>query len=426
MERNMRLSKIRKSISILVILTILTAYFIVNACGDDTKQDRQGDMLNSIVMAADYATDVLLDENGKSRCDYQMVESKWYDYEPPWHTGQIIYALTEAFDITKNQKYLDAAIKAGEWWISLEIKDHPKLKGMLYTVHGDNVGEVIVFATMSDGSAGLYRLSKKSGDKKYADVATQAGDWMMKNMYEPEHRVFYDCVDPKTGEVLKEGSPFWPEKTKQELFDVARPNNEGSLFKDMYEHTGNDAYKEMFIELCESLLDYQGEEGLWMDFTPNNKETGSFHPRFNLWYAESLLEGYDLTGKTAYLEAALKTARFYTKFQDKDGTIFYRNFIDGTRNENSVCGSTVAFAGIIWLRLLNYGVGEEFKDNIERSVHWLLKNQYSKNHGDPNLAGGFINTRLRHKKGKLWITNRDVGTSFGIRFLADYYRHAYK
>jgi uncharacterized protein YyaL (SSP411 family) len=418
----------KKSIGVRKIsaIIILLVFFVVNVFAGGKDEERKEALLNSVRIAADYATNVLLDENGKSRCDYQMVESKWYDYEPPWHTGQIIYALTEAYKITIDQKYLDAAKKAGDWWISLEIKDHPKLKGMLYTAHGDNVGDVIVFATMSDGSAGLFRLSKMSGDKKYADVATRAGDWMMNNMYEPDHRVFYDCVDPKTGEVLKEGSPFWPEKTKQELFDVARPNNEGSLFKDMYEYTGNDAYKEMFIELCESLLDYQGDEGLWMDFTPNNKETGSFHPRFNLWYAESLLEGYDLTGKKAYLEAALKTARFYTKFQDKDGTIFYRNFIDGSRNENSVCGSTVAFAGIIWLRLLNYGVGEEFRDNIERSVNWLLKNQYAKDHSDPNLAGGFINTRLRHKKGKLWITNRDVGTSFGIRFLVDYYRHADK
>ena len=298
----------------LFVIIILLTLLIFNVFAGDNDDEKKKAILNSIRTAADYATNVLLDENGKSRCDYQMIESKWYDYEPPWHTGQIIYALTEAYDITKDQKYLDAAIKAGNWWISLEIKDHPKLKGMIYSAHQDNVGDVIVFATMSDGSAGIYRLTETTGDKKYADVATRAGDWMMRNMYVPEYRVFYDSVDPKTGEVLKENSPFWPDKTRQELFDVARPNNEGSLFKDMYEHTGNEEYKKMFIELCESLLDYQGEEGLWMDFTPNNKEVGNFHPRFNLWYAESLLEGYDLTGNKAYLDAALKTARFYTKF----------------------------------------------------------------------------------------------------------------
>jgi hypothetical protein len=41
-------------------------------------------------------TEVLIDSTGKSRCDYQMLKGEWQDYEPPWHTGQIINALVEA------------------------------------------------------------------------------------------------------------------------------------------------------------------------------------------------------------------------------------------------------------------------------------------------------------------------------------------
>ena len=378
-------------------------------------------ILDAINDGADYAANVLLDENGKSRCDYQMIEGKWHDYEPPWHTGQIIYALVEAYKITRNQAYLDAAKKAGNWWVSLEIKDDPNLHGMVRAVHGDYI-PTIVFATVTDGTAGLFRLYAVTGDKRYAAVPTRAGDWMMRHMYEPEHRVFYDNVDPKTGQVLKENSPFWPEKQKQTLFDVARPNNEGSMFKDMYEYTGEEKYKKMFLELCESLLHYQDKYGLWMDFMPNNKKDGYFHPRFNLWYAESLLEGYDLTGDKRYLQAAKKTAAFYTKFQRKDGTFFYKNYVSGKKNRDSICGSTVSFAGIIWLRLLRYGVGEEFKPNIEKSLHWVLTNRYPKDHPDPNLAGGFFESRVRFIHKKVWLVNRDIATSFGVRFLADYYR----
>jgi len=239
----------------------------------------------------------------------------------------------------------------------------------------------------------------------------------------PEYGVFYDNVDPETGDVLKENSPFWPEKKNQTLFDVARPNNEGSLYKDMYEFTGDDKYRQIFIELCESLVKKQGPEGLWMDFMPNHKAEGSFHPRFNLWYAESLLEGYDLSGDRRYLEAALKTARMYAKYQKKEGTIYYENYLDGTSNENSVCGSAVAFAGILWLRLLHFGVGDEFREHIEKSLTFVLKNRFASGHPDPNLAGAVLNTRTRHRKGKIWLVNRDVGTSFGLRFLCDYYNH---
>jgi uncharacterized protein YyaL (SSP411 family) len=393
-------------------------------CGDQEKKEREALVLKALQETADHVSGVLINEEGQSKCDYNMIEGKWYDYEPPWHTGQAIYALLEANRVTGIREYLDQAIRAGNWWVSLEITDHPKLKGMVRSAHGDMAGETIVFATMSDGSAGLYRLYKATGDQRYADVPTVAGDWMLRNMCLLDEGVCYDNVDPETGEVMKENSPFWPDKKEQVLYDVARPNNEGSLFLDMYRYTGNEEYKSTFITLCNSLVDKQGPEGLWMDFMPNDKATGSVHPRFNLWYAESLIDGYELTGDTRYLEAATRTARIFSEFQEGDGTIYYQNFLDGPPDRSSVCGSAVAFSGIIWLRLREHGVSG-FDDAIELSLDWILKNRYATGHPDPNLAGAVVNTRLRHKKGKLWITQRDVGTTFGVRFLASYYDYTF-
>jgi hypothetical protein len=148
------------------------------------------------------------------------------------------------------------------------------------------------------------------------------------------------------------------------------------------------------------------------------------HPRFNLWYAESLIYGYELTGDRRYLDAATQTARAFDRFQDSRGTIYYQNFVDGSRDRSSVCGSAVAFSAILWLRLQEHGV-KGFEESIELSLDWILKNRYAQDHPDPNLAGAVINTRLRHRKGKLWITQRDVGTVFGTRFLAAYYDYNY-
>jgi hypothetical protein len=378
-------------------------------------------IIRAINNAANYSAYVLLDEEGKSRCDYHVTEGVWYPYEEAWHTGQVIYGLLEAYRITGNEEYLNAAKRAGDWWVSLEITDHPKLNGMLMALHGDHAGDVIVFATVSDGTAGLYRLYNATGDEKYARVPTNAGVWMLENMCLLEQGMCYDSVDPLTGEVLTENSPFWPNQEEVTLYNVARPNTEGSLFLDMYRYTGEQKYKEAFLILCESLLEKQGPEGLWMDFTPNNKAQGSFHPRFNLWYAESLIDAYEITGDSRFLDAAKKTAQMYAKVQNSLGTIFYQNFLDGKRNENSITGSAVAFAGIIWLRLLEHGVGDEFSLNIERSLNWVLNNQFAINHPDENLRGAILNTRVRNRSGKVWIVNRDIGTSFGLRFLAGYH-----
>jgi len=371
---------------------------------------------------ANYAATVILNEEGKSRCDYNMTEGKWYPYEEPWHTGQIIYGLLEAHRITKEETYLTAAKRAGDWWTTLEIKDHTKLKGMVKAQHGDHAGDVIVFATVSDGTAGLFKLYETTGIRKYAEVPTQAGKWMLENMCDLEKGMCYDNVNPETGEVLTDNSPFHKGKKNQQLNDVARPNNEGSLFLDMYEFTKDETYKDAFITLCNSLVEKQDEHGLWMDFIPNHISENTFHPRFNLWYAESLLEGYDLTGNKAYLEAAKKTVDRYAEAQHKSGAIYYKNYLDGRSERGSICGSAVSFMGMLMIRLLDYEMGGDFyKERIQLSANWVMKNRFSATHDDPNLRGAFMNIRVRYRKGKHWIVNRDVGTAFGLRFLASYH-----
>lgn len=381
-------------------------------------------ILKAINETATYTYKILLDNEGKSKGDYNLIEGKWYPYEPAWHTGQIINALVDAYKITKNKTYLNYAKKAGDWWCRLLITNNPKLNGMVNAIHGDNDKD-ISFSTVTDGTPGLYNLYRVTGIKKYAEVPTSAGKWMLKHMKVPGKDLFYDSVDPKTGMVLTENSPFWRGKKKPKLDDIARPNNEGFLFKDMYDFTKNEKYKRIFLELCEGLIKMQGPQGLWMQFKPNHKSRSIFHPRFNLWYAESLLEGYDMTHDKKYLEAAKKTLITYKKAQRSDGTIYRVNYLDGRYDNGSITGSAVAFAGLLWIRLVKYGVGDEFKENIEKSFNWILKNRFSLNNPDKNLRGAVLNTWLRHKHGKIWLTQRGIGTSFGLRFLTAYYHYKF-
>lgn len=407
------------------VITGLILGVCLNASNPVFSQVKKEEIVTAIDQTANCLVKVILDEQGKSRCDYNLTEGKWYPYEVPWHTGQAINALLAGYKIRGNADWLAAAKRSGNYWIGLQIKDHPKLKGMLGATHGDFIGDdVIVFATISDGTPGIYELSRVTKDKKYAQVATEAAAWMMKNMYDAEKGVCYDNVDLKTGEVQKEYSPFWKDKKigKQTLFDVSRPNTEGSLFKDAYEFSGNAAFKTAFINLCNSLVKLQDEHGIWSDFMPNFKDVSSFHPRFNLWYAESLIEAWKLTKDKKYLEAAAKTARTHAKAQRKDGTMFYDNYTDGKASDKgSITGSEVALSGIVWMELSKLGY-KEFDANIEKSAYWLVHNRFAEDHPDKNLRGAVIETRTRFKSEKVWFVNRDIGTSFALRFLSDYYK----
>ncbi len=406
----------------LAVLAILLA----KTCFAQNTGSLKEQVLAQIRKLADYSCTTLLDKNGESRCDYNITLGKWFPYEPAWHTGQVINALVKVYELSGEKKYLAYAQKAGNWWCSLKITGNPKLDGLVMAVHGDYVGDYIVFSTVSDGTPGLFRLYDVTHEEKCAEIPTEAGEWLLRNMYLPKEGMFYDAIDVRTGEVMKKESPFWPGKKNQTLNDVARPNSEGSLFLDMYKYTHDEKYKKVFIEICNSLVDKQGPQGLWMQFSPNKAADSSYHPRFNLWYAESLLNGYDLTHDRAYLDAAEKTLFTYQKAQQKDGTIYYKNYLDGKFEKGSVAGSAVAFAGILWIRMVGYGAGDEFKKSIEKSYHWIAKNHFAYDHPDRNLRGGVIDLNLRNKDAQLWITQRDLGTTFALRFLIDYYNYKFR
>ncbi len=406
----------------IIVLMATSGHTAIAGSGEGTKEK----VMEQIEKLADYCSTTLLDNKGESKCDYNITLGKWLPYEPAWHTGQIINALVKTYKLTGDEKYLAYAKKAADWWCGLKITNNPKLDGLVMGVHGDYVGDYIVFSTISDGTPGLFRLYRATKIGKYAEVPTDAGRWLLEHMYVPEEGVFYDAINAKTGEVMKQHSPFWPNKKHQTLFDVARPNNEGSLFLDMYKYTGNEKYKEVFLSICNSLVEKQGPQGLWMRFTPNNLADSTFHPRFNLWYAESLLNGYDITHDRKYLEAAVKTLKTYQDAQQKDGTIYYKNYLNGMFDNNSVAGSAVAFAGILWIRLVKYGVGSQFKHSIELSYKWISKNHFAYDHPDANLAGAVMDITQKDKDGKFMITERDLGSTFGLRFLIDYYKYKYE
>jgi hypothetical protein len=376
-------------------------------------------VLQAIRLGGHCAAYTILSPEGPSRCDYDWTAGAWRDYEPAWHTGQVIWGLLEAYKITKDTGLLASARRAGQWWKTLAMTSPPALKGFYRAIHGAEVGELINFTTLADGTPGLFELSRVTGDRSYADVAVSAGDWAMRHLFIPEAGLMYDLVDPATGEILKDRSPHFPKGKVLKINDVARPNTEGFIYADMYRHTGDRRYLDFFLLQCDTLVTRQSPNGFWMDFHPNKPQDGRIHPRFNIWFAESLLVAYALTKREQYRDAALKTARAIQKWPTRDGIIYYTNRTDGSRDASSICGSAVAFAGIIWLQLRQMGY-REFDDHIHRAARWLVNNQFPADHPDPNLRGAFLETWVKNEHGHTHIFVRDIATAFGLRFLAAY------
>ena len=130
----------KRSIQIIFLLALIP---VISLCiarnGEESIEDR---ILTALTETADYLSTAIIDENGISKCDYNLTEGKWYPYEPAWHTGQAIYALTEAYRLTGKSSYLETAKKAGDWLI---------------------VGHIL--ATMSSSDPGVQKKPKRPSRK---------------------------------------------------------------------------------------------------------------------------------------------------------------------------------------------------------------------------------------------------------------------
>jgi hypothetical protein len=252
-----------------------------------------------------------------------------------------------------------------------------------------------------------------------------AGRWMVDHMWIESAGMFYDCVDARAGEVMKKWSPFHPNVTHPTLNQVARPNNEGYFWLDLYRLTTDKMFLDVFVRVCDTLVATADPLGLWMQFVPNDASSGFVHPRFNLWYAESLFEGYAATGNATYLKTAIRTLETYTRFVHSDGTFYYKNYIekDGRVrfHRGSICGSGLSFASMLWKRAQRLGY-KQFDSILGVARKWLATNRFPVDHPDRNVAGALLETRSRvswENEIEQTLSMRGLASSFGVRFFAD-------
>lgn len=368
----------------------------------------------ALVETADVIDHVLLDESGRARGDYDWQRGRWSEYEVAWHTGQAIEALLVAHAITGDQRYLDRARRAGDWWVSLEIRDGP-LAGMVNAAHGDRLGSLINFTTVGNGTPGLFRLSRVSGDSRYADTAARAIVWLARNTAVPgQPGLYYNIIDPKTGAVWRDRTPHRATSAPA-ITEVARPNIEGSPFLDACEHLGADWLCRTHDALAQHTAACQDANGLWMRFEPNNAADGTVHPRFNSWNAEAMLRAWRRTGDQRLLAASIATARANQRLIAADGAFDYDQSLAGPRRATSPTGSATAFAGLLWLGLREAG-HTEFDASIHAAARWLIANRYPLDHPDPQVRGLVVERRIKGGR----VIQRDLGTIFAVRFFAAY------
>ena len=287
-------------------------------------------------------------------------KGSWSEYEPLWHSGQAIEALLAAHVVTGDPALLQAARRAGDYWIAQEFKTGP-LKGMVNAAHRDRLGRLINFTTVGNGSQGLFSLTRVTGDRKYADTATRAIIWLARNMKVPgDEGLYYNIIDPDTATIWTDKSPHHPDVAKASVTQVARPNIEGlALPRRLPPRAAEMAVRCAFRPCRQDRCAPVAQRSYGWSLSPTIPRTGTVHPRFNTWNAEAMLRAWRETKEQRYLDAALATARANARMMKADGSFDYEQNVSGKG------GNTVAhrlrhrpLPGCLWLDLRALGHDE--------------------------------------------------------------------
>ena len=380
--------------------------------------------------------------NGAAKCDYHVVEGAWYDYERLWHTGQLIGALLAVGAALNDARWLPAATSAGNWMVEQSISAPSSLNGLLNSTdvnsngHGcitDACDGVQVMSDVGDANGPLFELSKRTGNASYAKAGVASAVWQAAHMGVPgQPGLYYAALNKSATPPV----PFMPAAGSEYGYTLS--DIEGSLFL----HACNAAQMPhlctAFMAQADATVRAQDAHGLWLQWPPNDAATGRFHPRFNLWYASSLVDAHDHAAgsssprQTAYLAAAARTLATYAAAQEASGTIWYWNALNTstgqiTSDKSDVTGSGTAFLALVSMRILQRGGGNAtlLRSVVGRSISFVVANQYSPTHPDLTLRGAYFELGFRklakyishHKRA---VIHRDIGTFFGLQALAAY------
>ncbi len=315
---------------------------------------------------------------GAMKGEYDTRSRKWRFYGPFWHTGQAVRALLLAYDLKRDEKYLNHAVLGGEYMIRYQAMD--KTDGKYYGFIDGKQAESTNTASQLEGFCALLDLYRVTADKRWRERFKLALDWVVKNLYLAPEGLFLNM--------------FYASKYAFDTRAKARPLNDDAAFYHAYRELNKPAYLQIFREVSDRLLREEDPPGNFMKYAPCKPSAfggeGHIHPRHAWWWGYPMLTAYDAFKEEKYLKAGIRACDWYLDNVSLDGACYYHNSLKGRHLSFDFCTSAVGCAVIMWVDLWKRTRQEKYRNAIEASLGFLLKAQFRQDVPDRNIRGAFF------------------------------------
>lgn len=339
----------------------------------------------------------LLSWNGSIRGEYMSTVGSWNSFCPIWHTGQAVKALVMHNKIKEAEYCADFIlanqITSGEdTGLLLAFEDDPKL---------------VNTSAVMEALDGLFMLSEKNGDSRYADAAIAALDWTARKMWNPESGKFRGTYDVK-----KQCCVF------NHVASIERPLLDDAVFITGWRYTSREDFKQIAINSAETLLREEHPEGNWLKYIPCVTNEGLIHPRHAYWWGRPMLSIYQATGDKRFLNCFKRSADWYKSALRLDGGLFrhtgtgFNSWSFGHSTSGSAC------AALVLADCRNFFNDDTLTPYIDKALEFCLSMQFNCPENE-NLHGAILE-KVLPPDGSIYIPYqlRDLGTIFFLQAAA--------
>ncbi len=353
---------------------------------------------------------------GALQSDYDMTTKKWSFFEPFWHTAQAVRAWLGLQKTLRCNDWSESIALAVQYLNGqiIDQPDNPRFHGGHLRYDKERAG-LLATTTVTNGLEGLIDYYVYSGDASCLKTLKRSAYWLNEVAYDRHTGFIHSFMDSGSGQFVEHSAyhPGTPE------FLGKRPEVEGSALLFLGKIFNRSEWFSRFERILDYLVEDQSDDGIWWNWRCNQQSPALAHGRYNLWIAFAMLNGFEFFGKQEYKQAALKTALFYRKAQQLDGVISYRTAPDSRGDMHTPCGSAIAMAALLWLRLSAYEYNQDFAEGVKLSLLFLFNTQYNDNFFDENLHGAFFESkRMTPYSGFSFSLIRDIATIFALQLIS--------
>jgi len=317
---------------------------------------------------------------GAFRGEYNMTERVWWMFCPMWHGSQALKALLWATDtIRQEPTWISAAHSAGEFILRHQIQSGAD-KGLLLAY--EDYPDKITISALLETLDGLFRLSERTGDSRFADAAVTSLQWCREHAWLRGEGLVQDLYDPATRKFVHDAYPTLDHRR-------GRPLADDSVWLTGFQASGDETLRTVFYEILERLLQDESPAGNWVTYGPCLIKSGRIHPRHAFWWGRPMLSAWHETHEQRWLDVAIRAGDWYRQAQRIDGGLFRDTDLSFNTRSFGQATSGIACAAILWMDLFEITSDPGWLNPIQRAFDFVMRMQL-KDVTDPRLQGAVI------------------------------------